>query len=178
MKTFDLLDISNPVFRAYIVTCSVLALKMFLMSPLTSIHRFSTQVIWNWFFFQCIFFASRFTKWNDKRRKEVTSYIRYWHIYFFHIIFDWHLLSNGLRSFTITNTHTFDVDCCTQTITPCILRHFRIRKMRQWQRQRRSNSATIVSNAFEGRLIFFLYLLSSSNIAAVDSFIVSDDCLQ
>lgn len=42
--SYQLLDISNPVFKTFICWSSILIIKHMLMSTLTSIHRFSTKV--------------------------------------------------------------------------------------------------------------------------------------
>lgn len=46
MKVYELLDTSNPVFCSYIVWTSILAIKVMLMSTLTSLQRFRNQVIY------------------------------------------------------------------------------------------------------------------------------------
>lgn len=47
LKTYELIDLSNSVFRSFIVCSAILVLKMLAMSTLTSIQRFRSQVKFN-----------------------------------------------------------------------------------------------------------------------------------
>ncbi|XP_037034057.1 microsomal glutathione S-transferase 1-like isoform X1 [Bradysia coprophila] len=48
LKTYELIDRSNSVFCSFIVCSAILVLKMLVMSTLTSIQRFRTQLV-KWF---------------------------------------------------------------------------------------------------------------------------------